>query len=75
VAASTAATWESDVLTYRIPLTISGVHSHAQVFRSGFAFVICSSAERHVHAISRLLKLSPPIWSIGEYFEPALSPP
>jgi hypothetical protein len=53
-----AATWDSEVLTYRTPLTISGVDSHTQVFRSGFAFVISSSAERHVHATCRRLKLS-----------------
>jgi hypothetical protein len=50
-------------------------HSHAQDLRSGFAFEIASSGERHVHATFKLLKLSLPIWSSGEYFELALSPP
>jgi hypothetical protein len=61
VAASMAATWDIEVLTYTTPSIISGVDSHTQVFRSGFAFVIASSAERQVHATFRRLKLSVPI--------------
>ena len=70
-----AATWESEVLTYRTPPTMSGVDSQTQVVRPGCALTISSSGDRQVQATFRLWKFLASIWASGEYFELALSPP
>src|ERR1700712_830294 len=62
VPASSATACERDVVRYRIPSTIRGVASHAQVLRL-WLFASPSSTDRHVQAIFMLLKLAALIWS------------
>src|SRR4051794_21937730 len=75
VAASSAATWEREVLTYRTPSTISGVDSQAHVRNAGFDVTTSASTDRQVQAIFNRLKLSRSICERDEYFELAESPP
>jgi hypothetical protein len=67
VAASIAATCESDVVTKSTPSTISGVDSQTHVRTSGFDVTTSASAERHVQATFRRLKLSRSICASVEY--------